>query len=59
MSQTEKISIVTGAGSGIGRACAIALNKDGWTVVLAGRRKEQLEETAKQCSKKTDKYGTI
>jgi NADP-dependent 3-hydroxy acid dehydrogenase YdfG len=49
MSQHKKIAIVTGAGSGIGRAAAIALNQDGWSVVLAGRRKEQLNETATQC----------
>ncbi|MFJ9211543.1 SDR family oxidoreductase [Streptomyces sp. NPDC102264] len=42
----EKISVVTGAGSGIGRACALGLLADGWTVVLAGRRKDPLVETA-------------
>ena len=41
-----KIAIVTGAGSGIGRASALALLKNGYKVVLAGRRKEALEETA-------------
>jgi NAD(P)-dependent dehydrogenase (short-subunit alcohol dehydrogenase family) len=40
------IAIVTGAGSGIGRHSAIALAKAGFTVVLAGRRKGALEETA-------------
>ncbi len=49
MSQNNKIAIVTGASTGIGRAVAIALHTDGWTVVLAGRRKEQLKETAKVC----------
>ncbi|MFF2962876.1 SDR family oxidoreductase [Streptomyces sp. NPDC057963] len=43
---TEKTAVVTGAGSGIGRACALGLLADGWTVVLVGRRKEPLEETA-------------
>ena len=43
---TEKTVIVTGAGSGIGRAAAHALNADGWTVVLAGRREAPLVETA-------------
>ena len=40
------IAIVTGAGSGIGRAVALALLKAGWSVVLAGRRPEPLAETA-------------
>jgi NAD(P)-dependent dehydrogenase (short-subunit alcohol dehydrogenase family) len=40
------IAIVTGAGSGIGRAVALALLKAGWSVVLAGRRLEPLAETA-------------
>jgi NAD(P)-dependent dehydrogenase (short-subunit alcohol dehydrogenase family) len=43
----QKIAIVTGAGTGIGRASAIALMKGGFTVVLAGRRADMLEETAK------------
>ena len=43
---TGKVAWVTGAGSGIGHAAAIALAKEGATVVLTGRRKEPLEETA-------------
>ena len=44
----SKIAIVTGAGSGIGKASALALANAGWTVVLAGRRKDALEGTAKE-----------
>jgi NAD(P)-dependent dehydrogenase (short-subunit alcohol dehydrogenase family) len=43
-----KVALVTGAGSGIGRACAIALMKDGFDMVLAGRRKEPLDEVARE-----------
>jgi NAD(P)-dependent dehydrogenase (short-subunit alcohol dehydrogenase family) len=42
-----RIAIVTGAGSGIGRAVAIGLLNEGYAVVLAGRRAEMLEETAR------------
>ncbi|MGB5783415.1 MAG: SDR family oxidoreductase [Eudoraea sp.] len=50
MNQKSKIAIVTGAGSGIGRAVAIALNNDRWTVVLAGRQEKNLLETAASCN---------
>jgi NAD(P)-dependent dehydrogenase (short-subunit alcohol dehydrogenase family) len=43
---TTKIAVVTGAGSGIGRAVSVALNAAGYSVVLAGRRREELEKTA-------------
>lgn len=43
---TERVAIITGAGSGIGRASALNLLKAGWNVALAGRRPEALEETA-------------
>src|SRR6201995_2057768 len=42
----NKIAIVTGAGTGVGRAASLALMNVGFTVVLAARRKEKLEETA-------------
>ena len=45
MTFTEKFAIVTGAGTGIGRAAALALLHDGYSVALAGRRTEVLEET--------------
>ncbi|MEM9029617.1 MAG: SDR family oxidoreductase [Pseudomonadota bacterium] len=43
---TNKVALVTGAGSGIGRASAVALQTAGYNVVLAGRRQEELEKTA-------------
>jgi len=43
-----KIAIVTGAGSGIGKAVAVALAHNGYSVVLAGRRAESLEQTARE-----------
>jgi len=46
MAQAGKVAIVTGAGSGIGKQCALALLREGYTVVLAGRRREPLEATA-------------
>ena len=42
----SKIALVTGAGSGVGRACALGLIGAGYDVVLAGRRAEALDETA-------------
>src|SRR5581483_8717447 len=44
----NKIAIVTGAGTGIGHACAVALAREGAKVALVGRRKQRLEETAHQ-----------
>ncbi len=45
MSNTSRVALVTGAGSGIGRACALALHAAGYHVVLAGRRLDALNET--------------
>src|SRR5580692_2283865 len=42
----DRVAVITGSGTGIGRASALALMNDGWSVVLCGRRKEMLEETA-------------
>ena len=44
----QKVAIVTGAGTGIGKAVSLALAKDGYAVVLAGRRADKLDETAKE-----------
>ncbi len=46
MTNPPKIALVTGAGSGIGRAAALALSTAGYSVVLAGRRLPELEKTA-------------
>ena len=45
-SATAKVALVTGAGSGIGRAVSLALLANEWSVVLAGRRADKLDETA-------------
>jgi NAD(P)-dependent dehydrogenase (short-subunit alcohol dehydrogenase family) len=49
----QKIALVTGAGSGVGRAATLGLSRDGYAVVLAGRRREMLEAVAKEASGKT------
>jgi NAD(P)-dependent dehydrogenase (short-subunit alcohol dehydrogenase family) len=43
----NRIALITGAGSGVGRAASLALLREGFSVVLAGRRQEALEETAR------------
>jgi NAD(P)-dependent dehydrogenase (short-subunit alcohol dehydrogenase family) len=44
----QKIALVTGAGSGIGRAAALALVADGWDTILVGRRMDKLEEAVSE-----------
>ncbi len=48
MAEQQKVALVTGAGTGVGKAVALALMRAGYAVVLAGRRKEPLEETASE-----------
>ena len=48
MDTTSKLAVVTGAGSGIGKCVALGLCKNGWSVALAGRRREPLEATARE-----------
>jgi len=43
---SKRVAVVTGAGSGVGRAASLALLNDGYAVALAGRRRDALEETA-------------
>ena len=45
MSGNGKVAMITGAGTGVGRACALAMLGEGYSVVLAGRRREPLEKT--------------
>jgi NAD(P)-dependent dehydrogenase (short-subunit alcohol dehydrogenase family) len=45
MAQTNKIAMVTGAGTGVGKAVALGLARAGYAVVLAGRRQQPLDET--------------
>ena len=47
MGSSDRVAIITGAGSGIGRETALALLREGYAVALAGRRAERLEETVK------------
>jgi NAD(P)-dependent dehydrogenase (short-subunit alcohol dehydrogenase family) len=47
MSSNTKIAVITGAGSGIGKATALAFLNDGYRVALAGRRRDALEDTVK------------
>ncbi len=49
----QKIALVTGAGSGVGKAAALALARDGFTVVLSGRRADRLHEVAKKADGET------
>ena len=48
MASGNKTALVTGAGTGVGRAVALAFLKDGYRVALAGRRREMLEQTVKE-----------
>jgi NAD(P)-dependent dehydrogenase (short-subunit alcohol dehydrogenase family) len=53
MAASQKVALVTGAGTGVGKAVALALAEEGYAVVLAGRRRDMLEETAKAAAGKT------
>ena len=49
----QKIALVTGAGSGVGRSAALALAREGYAVVLAGRKAENLQAVAKEAAGET------
>jgi len=59
MASNGKIAVVTGAGSGIGKAVSLALQVAGYSVVLAGRRAEALDATAEAASKDGGKVLTV
>ncbi|MEP6963423.1 MAG: SDR family oxidoreductase [Acidobacteriota bacterium] len=56
---TGKIALVTGAGSGIGRAVTIGLYKAGYAVVLAGRREDTLQQTIAEAGGRSDRLLAI
>lgn len=49
--QDRKIAMVTGAGTGVGRAAALALAREGWHVVAVGRRAQPLADTVEECER--------
>ncbi|MBI5256024.1 MAG: SDR family oxidoreductase [Burkholderiales bacterium] len=57
MTPHNRIALVTGAGSGIGQACATALLHEGWRVMFAGRRLETLEAAISAAGNPTDELG--
>ncbi|MCY3555088.1 MAG: SDR family NAD(P)-dependent oxidoreductase [Gemmatimonadetes bacterium] len=59
MSESNKVAVVTGAGSGIGKACSLALLDAGYSVVLAGRRKEALESTVTDAGEAADRLLVV
>ena len=56
---TSKVAIVTGAGTGIGKAVAVALLKEGYSVALAGRRKDLLEQAVTEAGAPNDRSLTV
>jgi NAD(P)-dependent dehydrogenase (short-subunit alcohol dehydrogenase family) len=59
MTDTSRIALVTGAGSGVGKATALALLGAGWRVALAGRRPEPLQEVATASGAAADRYLVV
>ncbi len=59
MSENGSVAMVTGAGSGIGKACTLALLEAGYRVVLAGRRREALESTVSEAGDAGDRLLVV
>ncbi len=59
MTDSSRIALVTGAGSGVGKAAALALLAAGWRVALAGRRSEPLQEVAEASGVGPDRYLVV
>jgi len=59
MTDTSRIALVTGAGSGVGKATAMALLAAGWRVALVGRRPEPLQEVAHASGVAADRYLVV
>jgi len=51
MAASQKVALITGGGTGIGKSAALALAKNGYSVVITGRRKEPLDKTAAEIEK--------
>jgi NAD(P)-dependent dehydrogenase (short-subunit alcohol dehydrogenase family) len=56
---SDKVAVVTGAGTGIGKATALAFVRDGWRVALVGRRKEKLDEAVAEAGAAADRAIAI
>ncbi len=59
MTDASRIALVTGAGSGVGKAAALALLAAGWRVALVGRRAEPLQEVAAESGATADRYLVV